>query len=737
MIPLCHSRDSGNPCSPARHSRETGNHLRRHSRASGNPGSLLTIAAAFLLLTPLTATAQRDTARLDAVIVTADRVPSSIASASAAVTRIDAPTLRRYPVRNLADALRLTPGLSFIDFDGMGLDPQIMLRGFYGGGEAEYVVLLLDGRPLNAVETGRVTWDQIPLSALQSIEIVRGGASAAWGDAALGGVINLRTRGDAETLSRLLHATIEGGSFGEMRAAVNTIGSWGGGNRSLSTFGNYATSKGFRDHAERTTGGVGANVELLHASDASVTLNTTHDWRHFDEPGPVHCGPGDCPALEGSREQSSPFYQFDRTSERTHRLGLDWRAGVGPSSRLTGQLNGEYRYSDRVRTLALTPEFADSKNRLLGTTRINATSQLALGGVFTEDSDDLLIGVDASLGNLHTRYFAFTQGGEDDYNAATPTRGDLDARGGGARTALAGFLLYGIDLAPTFHMTAGGRLDWLQDTFNAYDPSTPLETSATHVAFSPKVGMNWGYAATGHLYASFGRSFKAPTQDQLFDQRGIPVPFPPFSITFANRDLNPQFGTSYEAGIYHSATLSDNLSADLTLSAYQMDLRDELDFDIQTFRYENIGRSRHRGIESGVTLHGPRSLSLFANYTMQSATSRSGDNSGRYLKAIPKHFVSAGVSAGSAEHFQVSGTVTSAMKMFLDDANTNEMKDWVRYDLRASYVFAGTRVFADVLNVFDASYSTTGFPDPSGADIVYYYPAAGRALRLGISRDWR
>ena len=57
------------------------------------------------------------------------------------------------------------------------------------------------------------------------------------------------------------------------------------------------------------------------------------------------------------------------------------------------------------------------------------------------------------------------------------------------------------------------------------------------------------------LWLSASRTFKAPTLDQLFDQRPIPIPFPPFSLTTSNPDLDPQRGTSVEAGIYHDALL--------------------------------------------------------------------------------------------------------------------------------------------------------------------------------------
>src|SRR5688572_33006375 len=92
------------------------------------------------------------------------------------------------------------------------------------------------------------------------------------------------------------------------------------------------------------------------------------------------------------------------------------------------------------------------------------------------------------------------------------------------------------------------------------------------------------------------------------DQRSIPVPFPPYSVTTSNARLAPQYGTSIEGGLYHRASLGGvgGAAARLTatLSVYQMDMKDELDFDVQSLRYVNIGRSRHRGIEAGVTLSG-------------------------------------------------------------------------------------------------------------------------------------
>lgn len=83
---------------------------------------------------------------LDAVVVTADRTTTRLGSSIAAVSVLTAPELARVPQVTLADALRRVPGFALVNFDGLGHDPQVMVRGFYGGGEVEYVVTMVDGK---------------------------------------------------------------------------------------------------------------------------------------------------------------------------------------------------------------------------------------------------------------------------------------------------------------------------------------------------------------------------------------------------------------------------------------------------------------------------------------------------------------------------------------------------------------------------------------------------------------
>lgn len=674
---------------------------------------------------------ERDSLRVyevDPVVVTAERTSARLVTSTTAISRMSGEELRTLPVRSVAEALQRVPGLVFVDNDGLGFDPQLTLRGFYGGGEAEYVVVLLDGRPLNGSEAGLFNWDLVPISAVEAIEVVRGGTSSLYGDAAVGGVINLVTRGREEAGVR---AHLAGGEFGTARGSLDLNGSVRG--RPVSAFGAVRRQDGFREHAARTAGSAGASLEAVQWERGEVSVSTLHHWRDYEEPGPLTAA-----ELSESRTAFHPFYRFDRTDERLHRLALDARNVTPSGTEASGYLAGELRAVNAVRTLPLSPEFADTKERVLHTLRLLGSAQVRWGADQVPGDAALLLGADWSAGRITNEYHQVLGGDVGTYEHATGARGELDARGDGERLAVGGFARYDLPLTDALRITAGARLDWLRDSFDAEVPEDVGAMRNAHLALSPQAGVNLRYLRSprqeGHLFANVGRSFKAPTPDQLFDQRSIPVPFEPYRVTLSNAELVPQRGTSVEAGLYHRARLVPGaLSASLSLAAYHLEMRDELDVDLQTFRYVNIGRSRHRGVEAGLELNGSPGVGAYANYTLQAVTFRYGDYHGNALKAIPRHSLAMGLRLGAAEGLAGAVTAQSTWGVYLDDANTLALPGYTRVDARLTYPIARVRLEAEVFNLLDREYSTTGYPDPAGTGAVYYYPAAGRVLQVGLS----
>lgn len=128
-------------------------------------------------------------------------------------------------------------------------------------------------------------------------------------------------------------------------------------------------------------------------------------------------------------------------------------------------------------------------------------------------------------------------------------------------------------------------------------------------------------------------------------------------------------------------------------------------------------------------------MSAFANYTLQSVTLGHGEYEGKRVKAIPEHFWSGGLSFGTQAGFTASLALTAARGIWLDDANTVALPGYTRVDAKAAYPVGRLRLSLAVFNLLDREYSTTGFPDPSGTGAVYVYPAARRALEIGVGID--
>ena len=347
----------------------------------------------------------------------------------------------------------------------------------------------------------------------------------------------------------------------------------------------------------------------------------------------------------------------------------------------------------------------------------------------------LVIGAELSGGTLDSRYREVMTGTREEYSTASGEHGALSSTGYAARAAIALFAHYALEILPPVRLSLGARTDWLDDEFAPTVP-TGGNLAASHAAFSPKLGLNVRYlespSGSGHVFVAASRSFKAPTLDQLYDQRPIPVPDPPFTITTSNPALSPQHGTSYEAGVQHTLATNDRSRFSGTVSVYQMDMRDELDFDVATLRYRNIGRSRHRGLEAGAEWSAAGRWSAFTNYTLQDVTSRAGANQGNRLKAIPRQALAGGVALSPGLLPEVRLTASHLRDIFLDDANTRELPAWTRLDAQLTQRFADLFVMLQVRNLLGARHSTTGFPDPSGSGLMYLHPAAGRTVHLAI-----
>ncbi len=143
---------------------------------------------------------------LGETVVTAQRVRKSEFSTPAATTVLTATDLKKAGYRNATEAIEEQLGALGTSF-GSGTDfgttnsSRLSLRGFDGG-----TLVLVNGIPMNIKDSASL--DNIPVSMIERIEIVKGAASTLYGGEAMGGVVNILLKKPAGKTAGTLTTTL-------------------------------------------------------------------------------------------------------------------------------------------------------------------------------------------------------------------------------------------------------------------------------------------------------------------------------------------------------------------------------------------------------------------------------------------------------------------------------------------------------------------------------------------------
>ncbi len=178
--------------------------------------AMLAASAAFLILTPAkgvlaqdAALVENDVIELQPVYVTTPlRRPSTIVQSTSTVTVIDKEDIDRSAAPDLPSLLRKYPGVNITANGGQGAQATITLR----GASASQTLVLVDGMRVASATGGSTYLANIPLSAIERVEIAEGAHSAEWGADAIGGVVNIITKdGSACANGQAICTTVETG----------------------------------------------------------------------------------------------------------------------------------------------------------------------------------------------------------------------------------------------------------------------------------------------------------------------------------------------------------------------------------------------------------------------------------------------------------------------------------------------------------------------------------------------
>lgn len=655
---------------------------------------LLALVCTYSLVTAAHAAERDDVVELGEVVVTATRTNASLSDAPAAVTVINAKDVETKNATRLGDVLDQVPSL-YLRGGALGQSQGTIgtsgmsLRGV----DQNKTLILLDGQPIQDSSSGKVNW-RIPfVEDISRVEVVPGAFSSLYGSNAIGGVINIITK---QPDKREFSAKIRkgwGDASGEdasiyfrdkMDSGVGFAGGLGYQDRdsyvndfvvkapscppapALCTPGTpvtgaqaITTRDGVPTYLVGDMGKVpwtaaNATAKLsydLNARDkirAGINYEETKQrysqfstyLRNAATGVPVSSGTLD---INGQRVALTNFdftlFSFQPLHEAATRYFAGYDGTVGNDYLLKidlAKITREYSFTQASQTATWDSgagSLSDTPN-----TGIDGSVQLT----FPAGSRQVWVaGLAMHRDSVNQRIHALSSWRDPDSRTA------VNSGYNGTSTTTSAFVQDEISVMDALKVYLGGRLDKWEtrgDNFSVIAPigSTIYPTRSTS-AFSPKASAVYKPTEELILRASFGKSFRAPANQDLYTSstsRG--------RTTTGDPNLQPEKGTTWEVG--GEVRFTENTKA--TATYYDTQLRD-LIYLMQVSTTNslriNAGKAKIRGVELGFAATLTEGLELDANYAY--VDSRILENVtdplsvGRRLTDSPKNIAGIGLAA--------------------------------------------------------------------------------------------
>lgn len=692
----------------------------------GPTRSIARFLVAASLAAPLLLRAQQDTAHLAPVVVTETRATSGSILESPFALSVVQPDSARPGQRHtgIDETLSMLPGVAVTSRNNPSQDARLSIRGF--GARSTFGVrgvrILRDGMPLTLPD-GQTPLDYLSLESVGRVEVMRGAASALYGNAS-GGVIDLRSAAPSESpLLASAHQWM--GENGFLRSALDASGT--NGRASYQGDVAYSRSDGTRAHArQRATTGFGRANFTAGANDFSITMLAL-DNPLAENPGALtidelNANPGLADALSVRRKARKAVHQIQ--------IGISgdrsWSGGSASISAFGGA-----RSLDNPLTFAVVEVGRHSYG---ASARMSQVA--ALGGLENRVS----AGVDFQSQNDLRRNFAVCA---DTIPLTTPNatcpsitseRGIVTLDQRELVSSTGGYMSDELSLSDRAAVTAAVRADNVR--FEVKDrlisSSNPDDSGRRSMAaITPILGVVFRAAPTHSLYANVAGSFETPTATELGNH--------PDGSAGINPDLDPQRSTTIELGAKGFAGKYAHYDAAL----FSTNVRDELvPFEIPNSNgrryFRNAGRTRRRGAEIGAELSsGPWSLMSaysYSDFRFVSFTSAGVVYDGNTIPGVPKHHWQSALKLSDRIGFAVIEG-EGATHVLLDDANSTTGPGYAVANFRigtsAIPRMPRVSVTAGVQNVFDRHYAAS--IAVNAARGKYFEPAATRNVFAGLT----
>ncbi|MGD9714940.1 MAG: TonB-dependent receptor [Thermomicrobiales bacterium] len=623
------------------------------------------------------------------ITVTA-RTPVVMSDATAAVNVLSGEEFANSGAFALDDALRRVPGFSLFRRSGSRTSNPtaqgVSMRGV-GASGASRALVLLDSVPLNDPFGGWVYWSRVPRSAVERVEVSRGGASALYGSDALGGVVSVQTPlFDSYALSA---ETFVGSQESPMASLTGSVG-WDKWSARFS--GEGFRTEGYIPLEEASRGPADDVTNSEHGAGSLRIGRTIGEQGRFFLDG----------SMFGESRKNGTVVQKNSTTIRQLSTGLDWTSAEAGAIALR-LFGGTQNYRQNFTAV--------SANRATETmSRDQSVPVYQIGGSAvwsrTFHNHQIVVGTDIREIEGETDEFGFFNG-----NATSRLHA-------GGRQSTAGVFFEDLfRITPNWIFTGSARVDHWRNR-DARSVLTPFATNIPNLtpypdrsesAFSPRLGLLRRVNQYVTLSVSGYRAFRAPTLNELY--RGFRVGN---VQTNANENLRAERVTGAEATMT-TQSLSGRLEfrstyfwsriyrpvGNITLSTTPA---------LITRQRRNIGRTHSQGVEldGRFRVNARTSFGMGYQFADAKVDQFPGNTAleGLLLPQVPRHQFTMDFFYSNPRMITVGLQGRYLGQQFDDDVNQFPLERFFNMDASVSRaVRPGVEVFAAAENLFNSRYS--------------------------------
>ena len=574
---------------------------------------------------------------------------------------------------SLSELLQKQSGIEISNLGGPGKVSSINIRGT----SSTHSIILLDGMRIGASTSGMTAIENLPLSQIEKIEIVRGPASSLYGQDGIGGVIQIFTKKGREGFHPYLNIGYGRYQTKQLNAGIS------GGNKTTSYALNIAGTNTDGFSAFVPDSSKASNTQNLDkdkyknrsiSSTLSYNLNKDYkiDLQYFLTTGRN--------MFDNRFANSSPDQNYrDKSKQEVYAM------------KTTGQIN----------------KLWESSIKIGKSTDLYSAQQHYNMDTFVYDPDVVDL--------YETTQYQMTW-----QNNIKLNKGSL--------VMLYDFLQEKIDTTDLYDKTKrtnngfvlGYNIEYNQNTLQTSlrkDLNSQYNNETTgNIGYAYQINPQW------KISSSFGTAFVAPSFNHLYSSVD--------SWALGNPDLKPEKSKNIEGSIKYQ----DN-SKSFSLTAYQNAIKDFIIYEAIAENSRTNTQNLNEAKIQGVTLTGDQSFEHIQLKGSLTAESPKNKDTNKYLPRRAKLYGNLSINYYIQEWIFGIEQIGSGSR-YDDKANNNKIEGYMITNLIANFALnEKTTINFRLDNAFDKAYALA-YEGSQSSSTGYIYQTPGRSLYTNLRYDF-